>query len=107
MAYYFYKITNYDITTVQKLYNCTDDGLVFTEPQVEHITEVGDFIIAARNKKEALQTFLQYIYEEEEEFEDYEEYPEYSLESSWEEQMEEYFENAHPDDLPYGGYPYK
>lgn len=105
MAYYFYKISNYntELEKVEKLYNCANDGLTFTEPQVEYKNEVGDFIIVARNKKEAIDTFIQFIYEDSE---DYEQYPECSIEPTWEEEMEEYFKNAHPDDLPYGGYPY-
>ena len=105
MAYYFYEIKNYNTESIRKLYNCEDDGLVFTEPQVETVGLAGDFIIVARNKNEAISTFLQYIYEEDGIEPDYSGTP--LPETTWEEQMEEYFENAHPDDLPYGGYPYK
>lgn len=106
MAYYFYKISNYNTEEekVEKLYNCADDGLTFTEPQVEHENEVGDFIIVARNKQEAINTFIKFLYDEymEEYYENYDGL----FEPSWEEEMEEYLKNAHPDDLPYGGYPY-
>lgn len=98
MAYYFYKIKNYDTTKVEKLYNVDIDGLTFDNPEVYHINEVGDVIVVAHNKAEAITTWLNYIAEEDDLI------PDYSgceIGPTWEEVMEEYFENTHPDDLPF------
>lgn len=109
MAYYFYRVSLKELFSseykVERLYNVEIDGLHFDEPEVYHKHGLDDYTVVARNKQEALDTVTKYIYEEE--LEDFEQYPECSLEPTWEEEMEEYFENAHPDDFPYGGYPYK
>ena len=114
MAYSFYKVSMLPKLfnpkpKVERLYNVEIDGLHFDEPEVYHKDSLYDYTVVARNKQEALDITTKYIYEEE-------------LESEIDNNLDEcdvlsvifkddeflhYFDEAHPDDLPYGGYPSK